>query len=73
MACIIRYLLEKYQLLLHFEKTNPSIIKFMPCLDISKKEINFFFKNFDHFLKSSKQKIFLNFIYKNITNINQLF
>jgi acetylornithine/succinyldiaminopimelate/putrescine aminotransferase len=73
MASIIRYLLEKYHLLLHFEKTNPSIIKFMPCLNINKKEINFFFKNFDHFLQSSKQKIFLNFIYKNIKNINQLF
>lgn len=72
MASIIRYLLEKYQLLMHFEKTNPSIIKFMPCLDISKKEIHFFFKNFDQFLKSSKQKIFLNFIYKNTKNITQL-
>jgi len=73
MASIIRYLLEKYHLLLHFEKTNPSIIKFMPCLNINKKDINFFFKNFDHFLHSSKKKIFLNFIYKNIKNINQLF
>jgi acetylornithine/succinyldiaminopimelate/putrescine aminotransferase len=73
MASIIRYLLEKYHLLLHFEKTNPSIIKFMPCLNINKKGINFFFKNFDHFLHSSKKEIFLNFIYKNIKNINQLF
>ena len=73
MASIVRYLLEKYQLLLHFEKTSPSIIKFMPCLNITKKELNFFFNNFDDFLKSSKQKIFLNFIFKNIKNINELF
>ena len=72
MASIIRYLLDYHKILLHFEKSNPCIIKFMPCLNINENELNFFFKNFEEFLKNVNKKIFINFILKNIKNFKEL-
>ena len=72
MAAIVRYLLDHFNILMHFEKSNPSFLKFMPCLNINEEELNFFFKNFEEFLKSVNKKIFINFIFKNIKNFKEL-
>lgn len=72
MASVVRYLLEKHNLLMHFEKSNPSILKFMPCINITNHDLNYFFNSFEKFLRVSGKKVFFNFIYKNIKNLNQL-
>ena len=72
MASIVRFLLDKYKILTHFEKTSPDVLRFMPSLTITHKEINYFFNSLDLLLSEDKNKTLINFVLKNIKSIKEL-
>lgn len=69
MASLIREFLIKENILLHFEKSRPDILVFLPSLIVSKIEIDIFTTALEKILSTKIYKLILNFISGNIKDI----
>jgi len=69
MASLIREFLIKENILLHFEKSRPDILVFLPSLIVTKEEIDIFINSLEKILSNKIHKLLLNFIAGNIKDI----